>query len=82
MSEAAPTGWTFLIGTPVFALIGLFGPGFQGLITRRVSPSEQGRLQGANTGSAFFLAATLHAIAAIIPISVMARAPKAVGAAA
>ncbi|MEO8115027.1 MAG: TCR/Tet family MFS transporter [Phenylobacterium sp.] len=44
----APTGGTFLLGTPVFALIGLFGPGFQGLITRRVSPSEQGRLQGAN----------------------------------
>jgi DHA1 family tetracycline resistance protein-like MFS transporter len=45
----APTGWMFLLGTPVFALIGLFGPGFQGLATRRVSPSEQGRLQGANS---------------------------------
>jgi DHA1 family tetracycline resistance protein-like MFS transporter len=44
----APSGALFLLGTPVFGLIGLFGPGFQGLITRRVSPSEQGRLQGAN----------------------------------
>lgn len=44
----APTGWAFLIGTPVFGLIGLFAPGFQGLVTRRVAASEQGRLQGAN----------------------------------
>jgi DHA1 family tetracycline resistance protein-like MFS transporter len=45
----APNGWVFLVGTPVFGLIGLFGPGFQGLITRRVKPDEQGRLQGANS---------------------------------
>jgi DHA1 family tetracycline resistance protein-like MFS transporter len=45
----APTGPAFLLATPLFALIGLFGPGFQGLVTRRVSPSEQGRLQGANS---------------------------------
>lgn len=108
----APTGWSFLLGTPVFALIGLFGPGFQGLITRRVSPSEQGRLQGANAslsglagvigptmfgytyawfvapghpqvpGSAFMLAAALHAAAALIAVTVMARAPKSADAAA
>jgi DHA1 family tetracycline resistance protein-like MFS transporter len=102
----APTGQTFLLGTPVFALIGLFGPGFQGLVTRRVSASEQGRLQGANAslagmagvigplmfgftyawfvapghpsvpGAAFMLAAGLHAIAALIAIIVMARAPR------
>ena len=106
----APTGWAFLIGTPVFGLIGLFGPGFQGLITRRVGPDEQGRLQGANAslaglagvvaptmfgftyawfvapgnpyvpGSAFMLAAGLHAIAALIAVAVMARAPKTAGA--
>jgi DHA1 family tetracycline resistance protein-like MFS transporter len=45
----APTGETFLIGIPVFALIGLFGPGFQGLITRLVGANEQGQLQGANS---------------------------------
>jgi DHA1 family tetracycline resistance protein-like MFS transporter len=107
----APTGAMFLLGTPVFGLIGLFGPGFQGLITRRVSPSEQGRLQGANgslvglagvvapavfgftyawfigpghpyvPGSAFLLAAGLHAIAALIAVAVMVRAPKTSGAA-
>jgi hypothetical protein len=32
-------------------------------------------------GSAFFLAAGLHAIAALIALSVMARAPKTAGAA-
>jgi DHA1 family tetracycline resistance protein-like MFS transporter len=48
----APSGWAFLIGTPVFGLIGLFGPGFQGIITRRVAPTEQGRLQGANASLA------------------------------
>ena len=108
----APTGWAFLVGTPVFGLIGLFGPGFQGLITRRVAPSEQGRLQGANAslaglagvvaptifgftyayfvapghayvpGSAFLLAASLHAVAALIAIAVMARAPRTAGASA
>jgi MFS transporter, DHA1 family, tetracycline resistance protein len=108
----APTGLAFLIGTPVFGLIGLFGPGFQGIVTRRVSPSEQGRLQGANSslaglagviaptmfgftyawfvapghpqvpGSAFMLAAALHAVAAVIAITVMARAPRIVEASA
>lgn len=107
----APTGWAFLLGTPVFGLIGLFGPGFQGLVTRRVAADEQGRLQGANAslaglagvaaptmfgftyawfvapghpyvpGSAFMLAASLHAIAALIALVVMARAPKTAGAA-
>jgi DHA1 family tetracycline resistance protein-like MFS transporter len=48
----APTGWAFLIGTPVFGLIGLFGPGFQGIVTRRVAATEQGRLQGANASLA------------------------------
>jgi DHA1 family tetracycline resistance protein-like MFS transporter len=44
----APTGWSFLLGIPVFAFIGLFGPGYNALVSRRVSPSEQGRLRGAN----------------------------------
>lgn len=44
----APTGWLYLAGAPVFALSGLIGPGMQGLMTRRVGPSEQGQLQGAN----------------------------------
>ncbi|HEX7758416.1 MAG TPA: TCR/Tet family MFS transporter [Caulobacteraceae bacterium] len=44
----APTGELYFIGMPFFALIGLMQPGLQGLMTQRVSPSEQGRLQGAN----------------------------------
>jgi DHA1 family tetracycline resistance protein-like MFS transporter len=46
----APTGALFLIGLPVGAFLGLFAPGFQAITTRRVGPSEQGRLQGANSG--------------------------------
>ena len=45
---AATTGTMFLIGVPLMALWGLAGPAAQGLMTRRVSPSEQGQLQGAN----------------------------------
>src|SRR5262249_14881659 len=45
----APTGLLFLLGAPAGALLGLFGPGFQSIATRRVGPSEQGRLQGANS---------------------------------
>jgi DHA1 family tetracycline resistance protein-like MFS transporter len=46
----APTGRLFLLGLPIGALLGLFSPGFQAIATRRVGPSEQGRLQGANSG--------------------------------
>jgi len=48
----APSGLLFLLGAPVGALLGLFGPGFQAIATRRVGPSEQGRLQGANSSIA------------------------------
>ncbi|MGE3342786.1 MAG: TCR/Tet family MFS transporter [Vicinamibacterales bacterium] len=39
---------TFLMGVPIFGLMGLFNPSLQGLMTRRVAPSEQGQLQGIN----------------------------------
>ena len=42
------SGWGFVIGIPVFAFMGLFGPSLQEVMTRHVSPSEQGKLQGAN----------------------------------
>lgn len=45
----ASTSAAFWIGIPVFALIGLFSPSTQGLMTRRVRPWEQGQLQGANS---------------------------------
>jgi DHA1 family tetracycline resistance protein-like MFS transporter len=45
----APTGMLFLIGVPIMSLGGLSGPAILGLMSRRVSDSEQGQLQGANT---------------------------------
>lgn len=45
----AGSGATFLLGIPVMALWGLTGPSLQGLMTRRVNVSQQGRLQGAGS---------------------------------
>lgn len=47
----APSASLFWAAIPVFAFMGLFGPSIQGLMTRRVGPSEQGQLQGANTST-------------------------------
>jgi MFS transporter, DHA1 family, tetracycline resistance protein len=44
----ASDGWTFLIGVPVMALWGFANPAVISLMSRHVSPSEQGQLQGAN----------------------------------
>jgi len=43
----APVGWVYLAAIPINALWGLAGPPAQSLMTQRVSPSEQGELQGA-----------------------------------
>jgi DHA1 family tetracycline resistance protein-like MFS transporter len=45
----APTGSWFLLGVPVMSLWGLASPANQGLMTRLVSGSEQGQLQGASS---------------------------------
>ncbi len=45
----APTGRLFCLGIPFGAFMGLFGPSIQGLMTRCVDVSEQGKLSGANT---------------------------------
>ncbi|MDB6061934.1 MAG: Tetracycline-efflux transporter [Verrucomicrobiaceae bacterium] len=45
----APTGTLFLWGILFTTLWGLAGPAAQGLMSRRVGASEQGRLQGANS---------------------------------
>jgi DHA1 family tetracycline resistance protein-like MFS transporter len=47
----APTGPWFWLGVPVMALWGVVGPSLQDMMTRRVSSSEQGQLQGANSSS-------------------------------
>jgi DHA1 family tetracycline resistance protein-like MFS transporter len=44
----APNGRMFMAVVPVFALMGLFGPSLQALMSHRVQPHEQGQLQGAN----------------------------------
>ena len=43
----APTGYWFWVVLPVGALWAVAGPAAQSLMTARVSPQEQGRLQGA-----------------------------------
>jgi DHA1 family tetracycline resistance protein-like MFS transporter len=43
----APTGWIFLLAIAVNSLWGLAGPSSQSMMTRLVSVSEQGELQGA-----------------------------------
>ncbi len=61
----APTGRLFLIGVPIMALWGLYGPSAQSLMTRRVGHSEQGQLQGALsslTGIANMLAPALFSL--------------------
>ena len=44
---SAASGWLFFVAIPVNALWSLAGPSSQSLMTRRVSASEQGELQGA-----------------------------------
>jgi DHA1 family tetracycline resistance protein-like MFS transporter len=76
MFGLAPTGWLFLAAIPVNALWSLAAAPSQSMMTRRVSPSEQGELQGAlsslrglamilgpgmfSVTFAFFLAPGLH----------------------
>jgi MFS transporter, DHA1 family, tetracycline resistance protein len=43
----AGTEWLFLAAIPINCLLALAGPSSQALMTQRVSPSEQGELQGA-----------------------------------
>jgi DHA1 family tetracycline resistance protein-like MFS transporter len=43
----APSGLVYCLGIPIMACWGLAGPAMQSLMTRRVSHSEQGQLQGA-----------------------------------
>jgi MFS transporter, DHA1 family, tetracycline resistance protein len=45
----AETGTQFFIGIPILSLWGIAGAAAVGLMTRRVSASEQGQLQGANS---------------------------------
>src|SRR5437588_4952669 len=43
----APYGWIFLCAIPFLGLWGIAGPSVQSLMSRRVDPTSQGKLQGA-----------------------------------
>jgi DHA1 family tetracycline resistance protein-like MFS transporter len=45
----AATPLVFWVGIVLSATMGFYGPSVQGLMTHRVSPSEQGQLQGVNS---------------------------------
>jgi MFS transporter, DHA1 family, tetracycline resistance protein len=47
---AATDGWIYCAGIPIMAFWGLAGPSAQAFMSRRVSSSEQGQLQGAIAG--------------------------------
>ena len=47
----APTGHIFWLGVPVMAIWGLAGPSVQGLMTKRVGPTEQGPVTAADAAA-------------------------------
>ena len=47
----SPIGYLSLLGIPFLSLWGLANPATQALMTRHVAPTEQGRLQGANSSA-------------------------------
>lgn len=58
----ATTEWQYWSGLPLLALMGLFGPASQALMTQKMPPDAQGRLQGFNasvTGIAGLVGPTL-----------------------
>lgn len=48
MYGLADESWKFWVATPVFSLMAFFTPAVQGLMSRRLGPTVQGQLQGAN----------------------------------
>jgi DHA1 family tetracycline resistance protein-like MFS transporter len=73
----APSGLLFLIGVPLMALWGLANSAAQALMSRRVSPSEQGLLQGANSSIASIAALIGPAIFAAMFSLLLAPVPGA-----
>jgi MFS transporter, DHA1 family, tetracycline resistance protein len=48
MYGLADESWKFWAATPIFSLMAFFTPAVQGLMSRRLGPTVQGQLQGAN----------------------------------
>ena len=79
----APSGPWFWAGLPLYAFVGLVTPGVQGMMSRRIGPSEQGRLQGATscimalTGliGPVLATQTFHRLTAPEPRGLLAGAP-------
>jgi DHA1 family tetracycline resistance protein-like MFS transporter len=71
----AANGWLYLIGVPFNAFWQLLNPGLQGLMTRRVGPSEQGQLQGANQ-SMIGMASVIGPIIYGLPFAWAVRHPE------
>jgi MFS transporter, DHA1 family, tetracycline resistance protein len=46
---AAYEGWMVWLGIPIASFWGLFNANAQSIMTKSVGPTEQGKLQGANT---------------------------------
>ncbi len=57
----APTGYLSWLGIPLQAMWGLSDPSIQALMSRVVSPTEQGQLQGANTSVAAWRSSSVPA---------------------
>ena len=83
MFALAPTGTWFMAGVPIMALWGLAGAACLSLMSRHVSASEQGQLQGANAslmgiasmfGPAVFTLAYANAIQSQYAISLSGAA--------
>lgn len=68
----APTGLLFCAGIPLMALWGIASPSAQGLMSRQMDPSEQGRLQGAISsvqGMAYTIGPSLFSATFAVAIS-------------
>ena len=70
---STPVGMLFPVGTPFYALAGLVGPAVQSQMTRKVAPTEQGRLQGAVAGLSSL--AGMVAVVAFTQLFAFASAP-------
>ena len=69
---SAASGVLFPIGMPFYAMAGLVGPAVQSQMTRKVGPTEQGRLQGAVAG----LSSLAGMVAALMFTNIFAFAVK------
>ena len=73
----AGTGRWFWVGVPVMAFWGIAGPALQDMMTRRVSGSEQGQLQGATSASRSIAGLVAPGVFAVLLASTIDSVPGA-----